>query len=221
MTQRSELTWEIICFLYRDEEEDALTIASSLMKSRSEVNSILYCRRDLFTKRDSPYSARPLWSLTHDGIKVYDLVYDDSDDEVIANMPLFCDDCGSLLPTHNPTCSEFTLGEYKQHIPSNVNYGKVLGLAGFFGIRYSEEDTDLDVENRREVIVEFLITAFVPVKSNTTYVKSYGEPRTPNRKLTLINHLEGINVPSTSRIKQLRNEDISWLKDLDFEKDLP
>jgi hypothetical protein len=216
MGDRSELIWEIICWLWFD-EDDALGIASELSKTRTEVNSILYNRRDLFTKRDSANSARPRWSLTNDGIGVYDLIY--VNDEVM-NMPLFCDECGALSPSHHPTCGNFTL-EFKLQIPSKINFGKELGLPGFFGIRYSEKDTDIAVNNRREILIEFLITIFVPVESNSTYVKSYGEPRKQRRRMALINHLQGINVPATSTIQQLRNDDIDWLSSLDLENDLP
>ena len=94
-------------------------------------------------------------------------------------------------------------------------------MPGYFGIRYSHIDSEVATKNRRDDLIEFLITEFIPVESNAVYVRSYDEPRTPERRDALVNHLQGINVPVSSPIRDLRNEDITWLLDLDLDQDLP
>jgi hypothetical protein len=218
-----ELAWDIVCHLYPNEEENAVTIANSLEKHRSDVNRVLYKRQNLlFSKRTTQFSAKPLWSLTQDSLGIYEKVHGGMlRDNIDEKLPMFCDDCGSLHPDHTPVCSKFSLGEYKQIVPSKVNYGKEMGLPGFFGIKYSENDSLVSIKNRRDVMLEFLVTIFVSVDSNKTYVNSYGIPRDNERRNALINHLQGTNVPAPPRIQELRNQDIDWLINLDLSKDLP
>ena len=222
MRTRDELAWEIICHLYADEEENAVMIANSIGEFKGTVNSVLYERRNLFSRRTVNYSAKPLWSLTQDSIGAYEQVHAGSEHtgERI-NMPFFCEECGSLLPNHTPVCSQFDLGAFRIRIPARVHSGGEIGLPKFFGIEYSEKDSEVAVKNRREIILEFLISEFVPVDSNRPYVESYEDPRSNERRYALINHLLGINVPASPRIQELRNNDIFWLNSLNLDTDLP
>jgi hypothetical protein len=222
MRTRDELAWEIICQIYADEEENAVMIANSIGEFKSTVNSVLYERRNLFSQRSVNYSARPLWSLTQDSIDAYEQIHASSkNSEERINTPLFCGECGSLHPNHTPVCSQFILGAFRLNIPSKINSGSEIGLPKFFGIEYSQKDSEVAVKNRREIILEFMITEFVPVDSNRPYVESYGDPRSDERRYALINHLQGINVPASSRIQELRNNDIVWLNSLNLDTDLP
>jgi len=216
--KRSKITWELVCFLYKDKEADAPTLASQLQRSKTELNSILYDRSDYFNKRDSPYSAKPIWSLTRTAIQSYDLNEERTKQDG-ENTPDFCPECQSLFPRHTILCTRFSQDSYRLYIPSTVNHGQ-LGLPGFFGIRYSEGDSNLDIENRREDIKEFLITEFIGNESNQSYVELYDVPRSEGRREALINHYLGINVPSSKRIQSLRLRDADWLRILDFDKDL-
>lgn len=221
MSNRNELIWEIVCYLYPDNEETAVQIGNSLTKHKSNINSILYEYRNLFSKRNNDYSARPLWSLTTEAREAYESVQNiESKNDEANYLPLFCEECKSLLPNHSPACSHFDMGYYKRVIPSIVNEGKI-GLPGYFEIEFSEKETVVHKKNRRNNIFEFLITEFIPVESNKSYVNSFGEPRTKGRINALINHFEGLNVASTPKIMKLRNEEILWLKGLNIEEDLP
>ena len=222
MRTRDELAWEIICHLYADEEENAVMIANSIGEFKSTVNSVLYERRNLFSQRSVNYSAKPLWSLTQDSIDAYERIHAGSEhSEERINTPLFCEECGSLHPNHTPVCSQFNLGAFRLNIPSKVNYGNEIGLPGYFGIRYSGKDSEVSSKNRRDTMLEFIITEFIPVDSNKWYVESYGAPRSNKRRNALINHLQGINVPASSTIQELRNNDIAWLNSLNLDTDLP
>ena len=221
MSNRSELVWEIVCHLYPDNEETAVSIGNSLTKHKSSINSILYEYRNLFSKRNNEFSARPLWSLTAEARETYEsvqIIESKSDDTNY--LPLFCGICKSLLPNHSPACSHFDMGQYKRVIPSTVNEGKI-GLPGYFEIEFSEKETEVHKKNRRNNIIDFLITEFIPVESNKSYVRSFGEIRTQRRVNSLINHFEGLNVASTQKIRELRSEEILWLKCLNIEEDLP
>jgi len=223
MSSRNELAWAIVCHLYRDEEEDVHAISSALSAHKPEVNSILYDFRNLFTKRTSPYSARPLWKLTTEGVEDYDMVYKEIKNHIFPHQiaPLFCESCNTLYPLHSPNCEKFSLGKMEKTIPSKVNSWTELSLPRFFEIEYSGKDGDIEVSNRREIMLDFLITTFKPVESNSLYVDSYHNPRTKERRAALVNHLQGINVPATPMIQQLRNNDIDWLINLDIDDDLP
>lgn len=222
MRTRDELAWEIVCYLYPDEEENAVIIANSLGEFKTIVNSVLYERSNLFSRRTVNYSAKPLWSLNQDSIDAFERVHAGLGiTEETENMPLFCKDCGSLHPYHTPVCSLFDLGAYELTIPSKVNYGNEIGLPGYFGIRYSGKDDEISSKNRRDTMLEFLITEFRPVDSNRSYVESYGVPRSNKRLNALVNHLQGVNVPATSTIQKLRNNDIGWLNSLNLDTDLP
>ena len=126
----------------------------------------------------------------------------------------------SLHPNHTPDCSQFVLGAFRLNIPSKVNYGNEIGLPGYFGIRYSGKDSEVSTKNRRDTMLEFIITEFIPVDSNRLYVGSYDGPRSNIRRNALINHLKGINVPASSAIQELRNNDIVWLNSLNLDTDL-
>ena len=216
------IAWDIICLLYPDEEQHATMIANSIGEYKSTVNSVLYNRRNLFSMRTTNYSARPLWSLSEDSIRGYETIYASVDDKKTQPItPLFCLECGMLPPTHTPVCSLSKPTGFKLKVDSRVNFGGELGLPGYFGIRYSHIDSEVATKNRRDDLIEFLITEFIPVESNAVYVRSYDEPRTPERRDALVNHLQGINVPASSTIRDLRNEDITWLLDLDLDQDLP
>ena len=212
---RREITWKIICHLYRDVEEDALTISSALGYTRSEINSRLYDKREYFSKQESMFSARPLWSLTKDAVSLFESAQNTKVD------PKFCPECQSLEPYHTLKCSSFSLNPYERSVPSTVNHGRELGLPGWFATRYSEVDKQIDIDNRRELMLDFLITTFLGNASNKSYVDSYGIPRDVKRLDSLINHLQGINVAASQKIQDLRNNDIVWLRRLDLEKDLP
>ena len=221
MSDKNELIWEIVCYLYPDNEETAVSIGNSLTKHKSSINRILYEYRNLFSKRNNEFSARPLWSLTTEAREAYELVQIiESKNDDTNNLPFFCDECKSLLPNHSPTCILFDMGPDKLLIPSKVNVGKI-GLPGYFGIEFSEIETEVDKKNRRSYIIDFQITEFIPVESNKSYVKSFGEIRTQRRVNSLINHFEGLNVASTKKIRELRSEEILWLKGLNIEEDLP
>jgi hypothetical protein len=222
MRSRDELAWEIICHLYLDEEENAVMIANSIGELKGTVNSVLYERRNLFSSRTTNYSAKPLWSLTQDSIEAYEQIHRDLEEgKNSKKVPLFCGECGSLHPNHTPVCSKFDPGSFKLHIPFKVNYGNEIGLPGYFGIRYGGRDTEVVTKNRIDTMLEFLITQFIPVESNRLYVELYDDPRSDERRNALINHLQGINVPASSPIQELRNKDITWLIGLVLEKDLP
>ena len=60
MRTRDELAWEIICHLYAGEEETAVMIANSIGEFKGTVNSVLYERRNLFSRRTVNHSAKPL-----------------------------------------------------------------------------------------------------------------------------------------------------------------
>ena len=222
MRSRDELAWEIICHLYADEEENAVMIANSIGECKSTVNSVLQERRNLFSQRSVNYSAKPLWSLTQDSIDAYEKIHAGSAHrEEGINTPLFCEECGSLDPNHTPVCSQFDLRAFIINIPSKVNFDSEIGLPKFVGIEYSEKDSEVAIVNRRDTILEFMISEFVPVDSNKLYVKTYGDPRSDERRDALINHFKGINVPAPLPIQELRNNDIIWLNSLNLDIDLP
>ena len=50
MSNRNVLIWEIVCYLYPDNEETAVSIGNSLTKHKSSINGILYEYRNLFSK---------------------------------------------------------------------------------------------------------------------------------------------------------------------------
>ena len=115
-----------------------------------------------FQKRDNDFSARPLWSLTTEAREAYESVQNiESKNDDRNFLPLFCEECKSLLPNHSPACSHFDLGQYNV-IPSIVDEGKI-GLPGYFEIEFSEKETAVHKQNRRKNIIDFLIYQFTPV----------------------------------------------------------